>query len=330
MATQPTKFDHRGDVKLRIGRQGTDSAPAVFTVCSRSLARVSPVFERMLYGGFAEARSNQANDAENWIVDLPEDKPAPMEVLMIITHGHFDQVPKSLSIRELYDLTVLTHYYDATHMLGPWAKTWMATIEKQERESVELRLQMLWISWELGWKQSFAAICRRMLLESEADAFDVDNNQSMAIQFPPDIIERISALRIKTIQALLDTFSEMVSNLTVVDEKPRWCHHATWMGPHKCESMILGSLTFCLMRAGLWPVPDAAEVGESVMAVYSKTTNIIIHDIGTADNSHVDHNECNPGPFLLERVQNIMGQIPSPVTDSHLQYMTDQARKLNS
>ncbi|KAL7626527.1 hypothetical protein AAE478_003299 [Parahypoxylon ruwenzoriense] len=329
MSTQFTDFDHRGDVKLRIGPQEESGAYVLFTVCSRSLARVSLVFDRMLYGDFAEARSNQPNDTEDWIVSLPEDKSAPMEVLLSITHGHFQRVPKMLPVDELYDLTVLTHYYDATHILGPWAKTWMTAIEKLERESNELMPRMLWTSWELGWKHSFSATSRRMLLESEASAFSAENHKDPCIQFPPDIIERISTLRTQTIQALLNIFSDMVENLVVVDEKPRWCRHATWMGPHRCESMILGSLTFCLTRAGLWPLPEAAEVGESVMAVYSKMTNFIIHDIGTADSSRVDHNECNPGPYLVDCVQKIMSQIPSPVTDSHQAYMAEQARKLN-
>ncbi|KAH9987666.1 hypothetical protein F4779DRAFT_611308 [Xylariaceae sp. FL0662B] len=328
MSTQFISFDHRGDIKLRVGRPD-DPATVIFIACSRALARISPVFDRMLYGGFAEARSNQANDAMDWIVNLPEDKSASMAVLLSIAHGHFDRVPRSLPIDELYDLTVLTHFYDSTRILGPWASKWMATVNTIERETNDLVPRILWISWELGWKHTFTAVSRRMLLESAAITFPSENDEVQDTQFPPDIIERISTLRLQTIQALLRTFGEMIENLIVVDEKPRWCRHATWMGPHKCESMILGSLTFCLVRAGLWPLPEADEVEESVTSLYSKLTNIIVHDIGTADNSRVNHNECNPGPLLLDRIQTIMAEIPNPVTDSHEEYMAEQARKLN-
>ncbi|OTB09884.1 hypothetical protein K445DRAFT_17198 [Daldinia sp. EC12] len=325
MSVQFKEFDCRGDVRLRIG-QDRDSVAVVYTVCSRSLARVSPVFDRMLYGGFSEGRSNQGKDAEDWIVDLPEDKPAAMAVLLSITHGRFEQVPKALSVDELYDVTVLTNFYDATSTLGPWSNKWKAAIEKVERESNELMPKILWISWELGWKNTFTVLSRRMVLESEASMFLTGADQ---IQFPPDIIERISTIRIQTLRALLGIFGEMIENLAVVDEKPRWCRYAVWMGHHRCESMILGSITFCLIRAGLWPLPDADEVEESVMAIYSKMTNIIIHDIGPAENSRVDHNECNPGPFLLDRVQTVMGEIPNPVTTLHTEYMDEQMRKLN-
>ncbi|KAI0849039.1 hypothetical protein F5Y00DRAFT_72462 [Daldinia vernicosa] len=325
MSAQLTEFDRRGDVKLRIG-QDRDSSAIIFTACSRSLARASPVFDRMLYGDFSEGRSNQAKDADDWIVNLPEDKPAAMAVLLSIAHGHFEQIPKMLSVDELYDLTVLSHFYDATRTLGPWSNKWMAAVEKLERESKELMPKILWISWELGWKNTFTALSRRMVLECEASIFSTGADE---IQYPPDIIERISTIRIQTLRALLGIFGEMIENLAVVDEKPRWCRHAVWMGPHRCESMILGSITFCLIRAGLWPLPDADEVEESVMAVYSKMTNIIIHDIGAADNSRVDHNECNPGPFLLDRVQTVMGEISNPVTTLHSEYMEEQMRKLS-
>ncbi|KAI8963164.1 hypothetical protein F5Y11DRAFT_167532 [Daldinia sp. FL1419] len=324
MSVQLTEFDRRSDVKLRVG--DGDSENVVFAVCSRSLARASPVFDRMLYGGFAEGQSNQAKDCNGWVVNLPEDKPAAMSVLLSIIHGLFERVPKTLSVDELYDLTVLTHFYDATRTLGPWSNTWMATMEKFERESKDLMPKMLWISWELGWKNTFSALTKRMVLESEASVLSTSED---CIQFPPDILERISAIRIQTLRALLGIFGEMIENLAVVDEKPRWCRHAVWMGPHRCESMILGSITFCLIRTGLWPLPDAEEVEESVMTTYSKMANIIIHDIGMVDNSQVDHNKCNPGPFLLDRVQTVMGEIPNAVATSHVKYMNEQTRKLN-
>jgi hypothetical protein len=93
-----------------------------FTVCSRTLARTSPVFERMLYGRFSEGKHSAGSCAEGWIVRLPEDKPAPMHVFLSILHGQLDRMPTDLSVDELYDLTMLLHYYDATSVLRPWVK----------------------------------------------------------------------------------------------------------------------------------------------------------------------------------------------------------------
>lgn len=121
----------------------------------------------------------------------------------------------------------------------------------------------------------------------------------------------------------------MADTLVVVDERVRWCRHHTWMGPHRCESMILGSMTFCLTRAGLWPLPDPRDLECSVLDLYGKLTGLIIHDIGReAGEEGVDHRECNPRAYLMGQVQGIIHEIPNPVTEFHVKYLEDQAKKL--
>lgn len=121
----------------------------------------------------------------------------------------------------------------------------------------------------------------------------------------------------------------MVETLIVVDERPRWCHHASWMGPHRCESMILGSITFCLARAGLWPLPEAREVDQySVLGLYSKlTTSLVIHDIGETTTSE-SHRECNPRAYLLDKIRQTVEEIPSPLTAVHTEHLERQSAKL--
>lgn len=139
----------------------------------------------------------------------------------------------------------------------------------------------------------------------------------------------MEAIRVQTFQSLLDIFRDMVETLIVVDEQPRWCHHASWMGPHRCESMILGSITFCLARAGLWPLPDAREIEYSILGLYSKLTSLVIHDIGqTADKPLTDHSECNPRSYLLDKIRQTLNEIPSPLTKIHCQHLERQAKRL--
>jgi hypothetical protein len=129
-------------------------------------------------------------------------------------------------------------------------------------------------------------------------------------------------------KSLLDVFNEIVEDLLIVDEKPRWCHHASYMGPHRCESMILGSITFCLARAKLWPIPEPEDLEYSLIGLYRKLTGLVIHDIGqVGGNPTTDHRECNPRSHLLERMKQIMEDIPSPVTESHMTHLNNQAAK---
>lgn len=177
MSLEEMEIDPRGDIKLCVG----ETDPITFTVCSRALARTSPVFERMLYGNFIEA--NKPDDGE-WIVSLPEDKATAMSLFLRISHGQFDHIPKTISIDDLYDLTVLSNYYDATRILEPWMGRWMSSMEDSEKRTKESMAKCLGIAWEFGFQDSFARTARRMLMES-------DGSEDPDLQMVPDIVGKI-------------------------------------------------------------------------------------------------------------------------------------------
>ncbi|KAB5563001.1 hypothetical protein GE09DRAFT_1274826 [Coniochaeta sp. 2T2.1] len=82
-------FDEERDLQLKVGPR-----KITLVVCSKLLARASPVFKKMLFGGFAE--SKLAGDVE-WVVELPEDDINGMHLLMHIVHGNREKVPKKMS-----------------------------------------------------------------------------------------------------------------------------------------------------------------------------------------------------------------------------------------
>lgn len=186
MSTAPIKFDPHGDVKLQVGRR-EDSGQIIFTACSRTLARVSPVFERMLFGNFAESKPNTTSGKKEWIVKLPADKAVPLAVFMYISHGHLHRVPKTLPIDELYDLTTLTNYYDSTRILGPWVHTWMESVEEDVRDSRTSMVKALWVSWEFGHRDLFERIAHKMLMEADGP-IGADDPTFQDLSMPPEII----------------------------------------------------------------------------------------------------------------------------------------------
>lgn len=248
------EIDSRGDLLLVV--PGDEEVPSkTLRVCSRALSRVSPLFERMLYGSLAESR---AKHAERWSIDLPEDDPWALELFANICHGLLTKVPQSLTIDELFHLTMLTHYYDATETLAPWTDRWTNNI-RDARTHDELDLdKILWISLELGQKGLFHTTARTLVMESPGLLSQEDLDEQLGVF--PDLTQRIGAIRTQTIQAMLNLFRELSNILVVLDEQPRWCRHASYMRPHRCESMILGSIVFCLTRAGLWPIPEAQHI----------------------------------------------------------------------
>ncbi|OLN87049.1 hypothetical protein CCHL11_06489 [Colletotrichum chlorophyti] len=340
-APELTKLDPRGDVIFLVGCAFGDETPARrFRVCSRTMARVSPVFDRMLHGNFSESKPGSETHssasgtpgASDWVVKLPDDRPDTFMIFLSIAHGRFRGVPKVLSIDSFYELTALTHYYDATPLLAPWLHRWVSGIgEAPTSSGGEGRLglpKVLWISWVVGHKQLFEGTARRLVMESEGGLFGEESGL-LDLNMPPDIIERIAEIRTQTIQSIMEIFGDLIAKLIVVDEGPRWCRHASYMGPHRCESMILGSMTFCLTRAGLWPIPEAEDVEESVLALYSTLMNLVIHDIGRPEEKGgVDHAECNPRGFLMGRIKRVLGDIPSPVGELHVEQLDRQIERL--
>ncbi|TQV93295.1 hypothetical protein V2A60_010275 [Cordyceps javanica] len=162
--------DCRGDVRLQVGCDpGTGDSDswqyAEFLVCSRTLARASPVFDRMLYGPYMEATRRNGKDSADWSIALPEDKPAPMQLFLNIVHAKFALVPLILSVDNLYDLAVLTNYYDATLLLLPWIEAWMASVAEISHDANVIQTKLLWICWEFGRKEDFSKIAYRMLME---------------------------------------------------------------------------------------------------------------------------------------------------------------------
>ncbi|KAK4158454.1 nuclear pore protein-like protein [Chaetomidium leptoderma] len=333
------KMDPRGDLKLRVGteqEEENDSKPSLrcFLVCSRTLARVSPVFDRMLNGSFAEAKQPQddGKDCQQWVVNLPDDKPSAMELFLDIAHGHLQKAPRALSMHELYDLTALTHFYDATPILVPWIRPWIHTLRDATSgpDDSDAVPKMIWISWVLGHRQMFEATVRRITMEGPGSMF-AEGSLLQQLEMPSDIIERICAVRDETIEALLDVMRSFVELLTVVDEKPRWCRHATFMGPHRCESMILGSMTFCLTRASLCPIPEhVRDVEHSLLGLYEALSTLVIHDIGQPIKGEGDdHRGCNPQEYLVDQMKEVLAKMQNPVREADREQLDAQAKRLH-
>ena len=70
-------MDPDGDLILLVGCE-TQSPEQEVLVCSRSMRRASPVWKKMLYGNFKEAKPAQGQ----WTVSLPDDEPEPMLTIL--------------------------------------------------------------------------------------------------------------------------------------------------------------------------------------------------------------------------------------------------------
>lgn len=322
MVSLKVSLDKHSDIELLVG--ANDGTPATsFQCCSRTLARSSPVFSRILYGSSAED-INQTGRTGERLVKLPHDDPVPFAIFLNIIHGHFDRIPKDTTVKTLYDLITLTNYHDATRTLAPWADSWIASISQLSNHDRRSVFQILCISWELRCTRGFAETAQYILIHSRKSGLASIPDDG-GLKIPPDIIERIRAIRLQTIQQLLGTIEDAVSGLIVVEEKPRWSRNSRWMESRRCESIVLGSLMFALMGAGLWPLPDAHDIQESLAELRTKIAGLVFYDIGPdVGEVDVDYAACNPGPGILDKIGKIMAETADPVSSFHREHLNKQ------
>ena len=153
----PLYIDVDGDLRLQVGA-GDEQATLV--VCSRALARASPVFKRMLFGGFAESKPAHGE----WLVNLPEDMGHidGLIIVMDIIHGNTYNLDMDLSRHSndattfVFDLAVIADKYDVVRVLNPWAEAWLRTFYEQGKWNGCLpdhdgwRGEHIWAAWVFG------------------------------------------------------------------------------------------------------------------------------------------------------------------------------------
>ncbi|KAI1113315.1 hypothetical protein F5Y14DRAFT_418439 [Nemania sp. NC0429] len=324
-------LDPKGDLRIDVGMYSKNS----FTVCSRTLARVSPFWDRMLYGEFQEGKKQHCqDDSAEWTVQLPEDNPTAMSLLLSIIHGQFDAVPgyqDLLYISDLYDISVITDKYDMAHVLQPWARGWLRpTLCSAELVGESLREQYyherLWISWALGDKANFEEISKIMLLTACTSSKDPNSLRCAGILEPPEIYEIIEQTRLDTIKALLAPFRTIIEGLIKNDKK--------LCGKYKrkkysdvCLSSMLGTGIRSLYSVGLWPILQPVEVPWSVLILSDKLKSVKIESRGCIEDDDGHAHRCSHGPALQVEIQRVLDSIPSLLTEGHERHLECQARK---
>ncbi|KAI8266386.1 hypothetical protein K4K58_009981 [Colletotrichum sp. SAR11_239] len=234
-------FDPHGDLTLKVG--GNRSAYH-FLVCSRTLRRSSPVFKAMLFNGFAESKPA---DSAAWTIQLPDDDPSVILLVLSIIHGHFQLVTRELKEYQLHEVLVVTEKYDMTKILNPWASTWFAPYKERSLINSQNAFSLVWSSWELGHKEAFSRFARGIMLQQPVN-----------------------------VEGELVTDEITLSRLS--------------------DSPFLQPPGLLEIQAMTIDLPE-------------------------------EHKECNPLPALKDEMQKLVDCVSAPITDAHILYLDNQAKK---
>ncbi len=303
----------------------------------------------MLNGEFGESKKFRPEDGSEWTIELPEDDPRPMALLLNIVHSRFDQVPgyeSIMDIQDLYDISLLTDKCAMTHVLRPWARGWSHSARFLSKEpDISLREQhcheRLWISWELGDTANFEKIASVLLFNSSALIEDANSLRCDGVLEPPDIygktipallsllylnsltcatVEILERTWLDTIEALLAPLNNIIQDLIQKDKK--FCQRSFMQsGQGDCLASMLGAGIQSLYEIGLWPIPQSVDVQWSVSDLSAKLKTVDIK--GSFGEYHI----CSQELALHAEVEKVLNSIPPLLTEVHRRHLDSQAKK---
>ncbi|KAK2054316.1 hypothetical protein LY76DRAFT_619330 [Colletotrichum caudatum] len=307
-------LDSRGDLYLQVGKD-VERKPKTYLVCSKALARVSAVFVKMLYGGFAESRPTDAAQ-KHWTVELPDDRREPTELLLHIVHGRFDSVPEQLELNLLYQFLVVVDKYDAAGATRPWARGWLEGVQAATQNPL-----LLGVAYQLGDLPTFNMMLRKIadecLVDDDGDlvfGYAGDNRgaysyklRNMEYLIPPGLLEDLASMRTKLLTATLAPYTGLYATLKHGDRCPSSAQDPT-MG-RRCDSILLGSLIRSFAAQGFdIAAPDPAAAYRGAVAtlqailprleLYTAHTGLFVHS--------------SSAPSLSSPLPSPFGQAPTP------------------
>ncbi|KAF4806531.1 hypothetical protein CGCSCA5_v014290 [Colletotrichum siamense] len=253
--TPTTTFDSKGDLHLVVGSDVRDGDPSTFLVCSKTLARSSSVFDKMLFGPFAESRPSPESSKQEsaWVVHLPEDDPDHMEAVLNILHLKFREIPRHLLPPLFSGMIVIADKYDCIGIFKPWVDSCMPHA-RFGRYPPKFALH---IAWQLGgirkFKIAMAVIVDQSFISEDGrisimpKAWDEDEEASdagpqdlckyLGDLVPAEIVDQIRDQRAKLINAAMEPFITLHEDLANSRERcPIPAHQ------EDCDKMLLGSL----------------------------------------------------------------------------------------
>ncbi|KAH6651278.1 hypothetical protein F5144DRAFT_525097 [Chaetomium tenue] len=259
-------FDRHGDLKLIVWK---NHSMITFQVCSRTLARSSPVWDVMLYGPFREGKAQQKGD--EWTVSLPEDDADGLRIILSTIHGIFDAVPTDTKLHfdSIFSLVALSDKYDMVAALKPSWKSWLCswgcriTSETNRfsflhRGSAHRVVQYLWLCYTVGWGDQFrSGLCTLMQRtglgndgrprvtagdseDPEADDIYLDSSEYLGF-INTSTIEEILEARLRLLETMLTKIRDVMTSLRSSSTATRVCK-ADEKGAGFCDRTLFNAL----------------------------------------------------------------------------------------
>ncbi|KAI0129821.1 hypothetical protein BJ170DRAFT_593369 [Xylariales sp. AK1849] len=302
-----------------------ESGDRRFKVIAANVACASPIWRKIVYGDSAMERPAIGD----WILDF-DDSAKALEILLRIVHYGFNKVPMAPSLDDLYEITRLTSKYRCTHLVFPWAAKWVGPFANFDlhQDAPRKNHKAAWIAWEFGAVKLFENMADSMIATSSVDEDGHLVNQAgirlQDLVLPAGLLDRIITTRSETISKMLAKVQEPIDHTTGVkrNNDAKYCQIGTDVP--KCEAMLLGSCLPKLIRAGLFPVPDAKNYKHSIGNLKLQAFDLVtFHWEGRNHLPHKSHTNCDLG--FGKAIMKVLCEMAIPLDCDHYEHLFKQA-----
>ncbi|KAH7014540.1 uncharacterized protein B0I36DRAFT_369487 [Microdochium trichocladiopsis] len=285
MAIETHSIDNHGDLWLIVGEQvERDEDPACkLRVCSRTIARASPVFHAMLYGNWRE--SAKPNDGSDWIVNLPFDSGTSMRDLLGVIHGDSKAfatigAQDSKDFSRMWGVLTAADKYSCLGVLGLWAPSWINACSQhvpqedpnwdrtKEELNAELYPMLAAILYMLGSSDGYKKTVNLMVRRFKACHARNSSYFSPFEVYLEGLGERIHADQLALKKVYLKTTNDIMRSLWAGNPaapslvpRPHLCN--TPEERSRCARQCFDNLVIALQNRKLWPLPKPESIKES-------------------------------------------------------------------
>ncbi|KAF8436196.1 hypothetical protein BDZ91DRAFT_310257 [Kalaharituber pfeilii] len=281
-------IDPEGDITLAVPHTlegSTIKAIAYFRVNSQILCIASPVFRAMLSktSSFKEATSlaNRDPKSDPTEVQLLDDNPKALAIILRAIHLQSDWVPDSLTTEQLYQVAVVCDKYDMRQSLEHWLRNW---IPQRESEASTNPHKWLFISIAFARKQILRDVSRSIIL-SYTPARGLFGSTVFDSHVPQFYVDEIRKRRETAIQSILAQVDRLLYEYGAPITPTPFVFGANdqlkcQLMSHKtelCDTFMLGHLIKEFKRIGAYPA-SATFTENSVNAIKNLLTSLKFPD----------------------------------------------------
>ena len=189
-------FHVDADLLIQVIRNDYDM-DVYFRVSSGNFACASTVWRLDLYGS-----SNLRSSQDDYLpVDIGDSHPDALATLMNIVHYRFGEVPTNeIGLSELYQITQLTEKFLCTHLIRPWATTWIKNkalrdfLAQNGTSDGSLIKMGIKIAWELGASSLLKAMAEAMIMsvivDEDGDLHCLNGEKLKDLSLPPSVFSK--------------------------------------------------------------------------------------------------------------------------------------------